>query len=201
MIIGNDKPIRVIGYPQSTTTQEYINEISRSHVTTVLLPDEFVAIKRKGDYQYIVSISKDLSERHRIVQLIDRENLDLITVISDYCILGQSPPPIIGAGTFIFPFCLISLGSQIGKHCVIGSYSLIGHYSAIDNNCILRPSVMVTDKSSVGKNCVLNLRSVVTNKSHVADNVTVMAFSSVTKNITESGNYIGTPVRRYQNNA
>jgi UDP-3-O-[3-hydroxymyristoyl] glucosamine N-acyltransferase len=79
---------------------------------------------------------------------------------------------------------------------VIGSYSLIGHYSNLGTNCILRPGVMVNGKSTIGNNCVLNTRVTVTNKSKVSDNVELMAFSNVTKNITNPGKYIGSKVRK-----
>ena len=196
MIIANNKPIKIIGYAESSMTQEFVNEITKTHTVEIIQPDDFLLLPNQDDYQYIISVSYDLEERKKIIEYVNRQNLDLITVISDRSLVGTTPNAIIHPGTFIFPFCNISLGVKIGRHCIIGSYSLLGHYSQLGNNCIIRPGVMVTGKSTVGNNCTINTRSTITNNSTVADNVEIMAFTNVIKNIVESGKYIGSTARR-----
>ena len=190
MIIGNQKPIRIIGYSESSMTLEFVNEISKTHVCTVVSPEDF---KTHIDdcYQYIVSVTFDLQERKEILEHVDRLDLDLVTYIHDNAIIDGSIAP----GSFVFPFCKVGIHASIGRHCIIGPYSMIGHFSVLNSNCILRPGVMVTDKSTVGNNCVLNIRSTVTNNVHIIDHVELKAFSTVTKNITQPGVYIGSPAR------
>ena len=197
MIIANHKPIRIIGYNQASSAQEMFAEISKTHgQTEILAPDDFFLFPNKEQYQYIIAECLDRKERLIVIDMVDQQCLDLITVIHDTAVIGADSLTKIGAGTFIFPFCTVSIHSQVGRHCVIGSYGLIGHYSNLGTNCILRPGVMVNGKSTIGNNCVLNTRVTVTNKSKVSDNVELMAFSTVTKNITDPGKYIGSKARK-----
>lgn len=195
MIIGNDKPIRIIGYVESSMTQEFVEEISRTRPVTVIGVQNFLN-NPDSQFQYIVSVSFDFAERKHVIDTVDSLDLDRITVINDKSLIGNSPAPV-QPGTFIFPFCNISLGSSIGRHCIIGSYSQIGHYSTIGRNCVLRPGVMITDKSTVGNNCVFNIRSTVTNCATVVDDVELMAFANVAKDITVPGQYIGSTARKF----
>ena len=196
MIIANDKPIKIIGYKESSMTAEFVNEITLTHLVEVIQPNDFLLSPNQDNYQYIISVSYDLKERKELIEYVDQQNLDLITVISNTTLVGTVPSAVIHPGTFIFPFCNISLGASIGQHCIIGSYSLLGHYVSIGNNCILRPSVMVTGKSTVGNNCIINTRSTITNDSTVTDDVEIMAFTNVVKNIVEPGRYLGITARR-----
>ena len=195
MIIGNDKPIRIIGHAEASTTHEFVGEISRTKPVTLIGTQDFLN-NPDTQFQYIVAVNFDLVERKKIIDTVDSLDLDLITVINDQSLVGNNPAPAIQPGTFIFPFCNISLGSSIGRHCIIGSYSLIGHYSTIGRNCQLRPGVMITGKSTVGNNCVFNNRSTVTNRATVVDDVELMAFANVVKDITEPGRYVGSSARR-----
>ena len=197
MIIANDKPIRIIGYTESSTTDEFVNEISKTHPVEVISTKSFIACDNKKDYQYIVSVIFDWKERLDIIDLVDKLDLDLITVIHDTVVLGINPKPLIGSGTFIFPFCNISLASTMGRHCIIGSYTLIGHYTTLGNNCCLSPGVSITGKSTLGNNCIIRTKSTVTNRLTVTDNVEIMAFSNVIKDITEPGRYIGSRAKRH----
>lgn len=195
MILGNDKPIRIVGHPESSMTLEFESEIGQSHCYQTITPEQYWACDRKQEFQYIVASSYDLAQRQAVIESIDTLGLDLITVVHPTSIVAGT----VGAGSFIFSFCDIKIKSAVGRHSIIGSYSLIGHYSTIGNNCILRPGVMVTGKSQVGNNCVFNLRSTVTNGVEIADNVELAALSGVTKNLAWPGLYAGTPARRVAN--
>jgi UDP-3-O-[3-hydroxymyristoyl] glucosamine N-acyltransferase len=196
MIIANNKPIKIIGYAESSMTQEFLNQISLTHLVDVIHPTDFLLLANQQDYQYIISVSYDLEERKKLIEYVDQQNLDLITVISDNALTGTTPASVIHPGTFVFPFCNISIAATIGRHCIVGSYSLIGHYASIGNNCIVRPGVMITGKSTVGNNCIINTRSTITNNSTVTDNVEIMAFTNVVKHVVNPGKYIGSTARR-----
>ena len=195
MIIANHKPIRIIGYRESSMNQEFVNEISKTHVCTVVSPADFVT-DMDTDYQHIVSVTFDFQERKKMIELIDQNNLDLVTVIHDTSLVGSSPPAKIGAGTFVFPFSTIALGAQTGRHCIIGPYNLIGHYSQLGDNCITRPGVTISGKSTVGNNCVFNIKSTVTNKVTITDSVEILGLSNVVKDIDQPGRYAGSSARR-----
>lgn len=196
MIICNDKAIRVIGYPQSTMTQEFLDMIHATHEAEVITPDGFLSLKDKDRYQYIISLSLDITERAEMIQTVEDLGLDTITVIHDSVIFSKDRPPTIGTGSMIFPFCHIKLSAIVGKHCIIGDYSVVGHYSKVDDGTILRPGVFVLGKSTVGKNCIIDTRSTIINGSRIADRVEILPFSNVVKDIKESGVFGGNQARR-----
>lgn len=198
MIIANQKPIKIVGYPQSSMTFEFLSEISRDHYAELMPVYMFFELEDKTKYQYIVSESM-LSKRKPIVDYIDQHNLDLVTYIHDSVVLSNFATPQIGAGSFIFPLTSILSNSVIGRHCIIGAQSHIGHYCNIGNNTQLRPGCMITGKSSIGNNCMLNAGVAVTNNVNVADDIELMAFSQVIKDLTEPGKYIGRTPRRVEN--
>jgi acyl-[acyl carrier protein]--UDP-N-acetylglucosamine O-acyltransferase len=193
MIRGNSKPIRIVGYAESSMTQEFVNEISKTHTVEVVAPVNF---EPNNDYQYIVAVTFDLEERRQIIDAVDQHGLDLVTVVHDTSLIGSNPPAKIGAGTFVFPFSTVALGAQTGRHCIIGPYNLIGHYSRLGDNCITRPGVTISDKSTVGNHCIFNIKSTVTNKVTITDNVSIMGLSNVVKDIDQPGRYAGSSARR-----
>lgn len=194
MIIANNKPIRIIGYKESSMTHEFEELISVTTEVVVLEPQEYFDLHNKDYYQYIVASWIDLNERKKVIDHVDLLGLDLITYIHDTS--NCSPKSTILPGTFIFPFCNVSLNSTIGGHCIICPYTSVGHYVKIGRNCIFRPGVMINGKSQLGENCILNTRSTITNGAIVCDDVELSGFSAITKNITQSGRYAGTPARR-----
>jgi bifunctional N-acetylglucosamine-1-phosphate-uridyltransferase/glucosamine-1-phosphate-acetyltransferase GlmU-like protein len=196
MIIGNNKPIVIIGYLESSMTMEFQNEIGKTHSYKVLTPEQFCELEDPTQYQFIVAVWK-LNNRRNIIEKIDSMNLDLITVIHDSVVLGVSKPPSIGAGTFIFPFCTVLLDVKIGRHCIIASHCHIGHFCTVGDNCQIRPGTIINGKSKVGNNCTLNTRVTVTNKSTVGDNIELLSFTNVVKNLSDPGIYVGPTAKKF----
>lgn len=188
MLIANNKPIKIIGYAESSMTKEFYNAISTERTVDIINPTAFIQLADKTYYQYIISVSIDLDERKQLINIIDSNNLDLITFIHNTSLVDSAS--VIKGGTFIFPFCNISLESTVGQHCIIGSYSLIGHNSNVGNNCILRPGVMITGKSTVGNDCVINIRATITNNVTIANDIEILAFANIVKDIKCAGQYL-----------
>lgn len=198
MIVGNEKPLIVIGYPESSMTAEFLQLINVTHSCKIIKPLDFYSMPDKSNYQYIVSVSRNHEERLEIINFLEKENLDMFTVIHDTCIMGNKPAPTIGAGSFVFPNVIICLAARVGKNCIIDSQSMVGHYSSLGDNCILRPGVIIVGKSSVGRNCILNVRSAIINQAQITDNVEILGFTQVRKSINEPGRYGGSPIKKFK---
>ncbi len=84
--------------------------------------------------------------------------------------------------------CIIINGkAKIGKNCVLHGSNCIGNKN--DNNDLV---------PVIGDNFSLGFGSVVYGKVQIASNVTIGVNSIVTKDINESGIYIGSPVVNYK---
>ena len=118
----------------------------------------------------------------------------------------------IGDNSFIGPFVEIQKGVKIGENCKIQSHAFICELVTIGDNCFISHGAMFIndlfesggpaggDKSKWKKTFIGNNVSIGTNATilpiKIADNVVIGAGAVVTKDITQSGIYIGNPARK-----
>jgi UDP-3-O-[3-hydroxymyristoyl] glucosamine N-acyltransferase len=55
---------------------------------------------------------------------------------------------------------------------------------------------MIAGATLVGNNCTFNFKSSVLNRLRICNDVIVGAASTITKDITNAGTYVGTPARK-----
>lgn len=117
----------------------------------------------------------------------------------------------IGNNTFIGPFVEIQKNVIIGVNCKIQSHSFICELVKIGNDCFIGHGVIfINDKFSYGKpaqgnkelwqsTSIGNNVSIGSNTTilpvNICDNVVIGAGSLVTKDVIESGVYLGNPVK------
>ena len=191
MFIKNEKSIKIIGFPESSGTQEVIEVFHKEGLddAEVIEPHHFFNLEDKSQFQYIVSSILDLSLRKTICDELDTLNLDCLTYINDSVYVF--PSATIGKGCFIGHQCILSWNCVVGDHCYLGMKSQLGHDSVLGKNCVLSPDAAITGRTTIGENCKFFWRSSVLNNLQICDNVTLYAFSNITKNITEPGVYAG----------
>jgi UDP-3-O-[3-hydroxymyristoyl] glucosamine N-acyltransferase len=198
MLIANQKPICLIGYAQSTLTQEASHFMSQEHSGSVFIlePDQFVKLDNKQQYQYGVAFTLDQQLRKHIIDIVDGNELDCIRYVHDTVVCyNPDVSAVIGRGSFVSPFSTLLLGSEIGNHCIVETYCLISHYSRLGNNVQLHSGTMIAGRTQVGNDCVFNFRSSVLNALTLCDGIEVGAASTVTKTLDRPGRYVGTPAR------
>ena len=81
-------------------------------------------------------------------------------------------------------FCQLNLSTTIGHDCVIGDYFTTAPGAHISGNCFF------------GKGVYFGTSSAVRQGINICDNVTIGMGGIVVKNITETGVYIGNPVKQ-----
>ena len=142
---------------------------------------------------------------------ISIKNVDFginVTIIEPVNLYGCS----IGDGSFVGPFVEIQKNTTIGKNTKIQSHSFICELVSIGNECFIGHGVMfINDLFSEGrpangnkdfwKNTKIgNNVSIGSNATilpiEICDNVVIGAGAIVTKNITESGVYVGNPAKK-----
>lgn len=206
MLIANHKPIFLIGFENSTITQEaqHFLQLEFAGTVDIITPDDFIVLPNKEDYQYGVAFTLDEQQRKEIINLVEELNLDCFTYLHDTVVCYRDLKSmsvdeikqIIGHGSFIAPYSSILLGAKLGKHCIVETYCLISHYVTLGNNCILHSGTMIGGRSIIGDNCLFNFKSAVLNARQICNDVHVNAVSTITKDIVEPGVYVGTPARK-----
>ena len=191
MLIANDKPIRIIGYPESSMTEEYVQTFRKDHITNfeVITADEFFQYKNKNDYQYIISLWFDMAEKARVSAEIEKHKLDCVTYINDSVYYFDTSK--IGKGCFIAHGGVVSWNVEIGDHCYLGICAMIGHDSTVGKNCVISPESGISGKCTIGNNCFFGTRATVLAKVTIIDDVHVSGVSNITKDITKPGRYAG----------
>jgi acetyltransferase-like isoleucine patch superfamily enzyme len=204
MIHDNKLPIYLIGYAESTVTQElfqastvYGGDENIKNYVEIISPEDFFKIPDRKKYQYILGFNRDQPLRREINDLLNQEQLSCPGVICPLTFASnQDFESYIGRGTFIAPFCSLMMESKIGEFCLLENYCMISHYVTIGNNVHMHPGTMIAGKTIIGDDCVFNFRSTVLNGISICNGVEVGAMSTVTKNIVVPGRYVGTPARR-----
>lgn len=201
MILANRNTIRLIGFEQSTITQEARFFISQefSGIIEVISPEDFIKSSNKNDYSYVIAFTLDETLRQQIINILDSEHLDCIIYIHPTVVRYFDDAHVrnyVGAGSFISPYSTMLLGSTVGRHCVIETYCLISHYVTIEDNVQLHSGVMIAGKTHIGKNCMFNFKSTVLNALTIGENVELGATGCLTKDTPLSGKYVGSPARR-----
>jgi len=202
MLIANKKPICLIGFDNSTITQEAWYFISKefSGEMIILSPDEFLNFGDKDQYQYIVAFTLDTEKRKYIIDVLTELNLDSPIYVHDSVVCyTEDISTIIGKGTFIAPNSTVLLGSKIGKYCVIETYCLVSHYATLSDNVILHSGTMIAGKTAIGPNCIFNFKSAALNGLSICGDIELGACSVITKDTDIPGYYLGSVARRVGN--
>jgi acetyltransferase-like isoleucine patch superfamily enzyme len=139
-----------------------------------------------------------------VVDVTFGENVFIVQPVNLYgCVLGDE--------TFVGPFVEIQTGVQIGKRCRIQSHAFICELVTIGDDCFISHGAMFIndlfvaggpaggDRNLWRSTKLGNQVSIGTNATilpvAICDKVVIGAGSVVTKDITESGIYVGNPAR------
>ena len=143
----------------------------------------------------------------RAVGIVDVEFGESVTVVQPVNLYGCT----LGDGTFVGPFVEIQKGVKIGKRCRIQSHAFICELVTMGDDCFISHGAMFINDlfvngSPAGENRDLWRRTKIGNRVSIGTNATVLpvticdgavigAGAVVTKDITESGVYVGNPAR------
>ncbi len=102
----------------------------------------------------------------------------------------------IGNGTIIMHHSIINADTKIGKNCIVNNKALIEHDCKIGDNCHISTNAVANGGVTIKDNCFIGSCSVTKEYISICSNTTIGAGAVVTKNITESGFYVGSPARK-----
>ncbi len=102
----------------------------------------------------------------------------------------------IGKGTVVMPFVVVNACAEVADFSILNSASVIEHDCRVGDFCLIAPNVSMCGMSKVGNMVWLGAGSVVNQTIKICDGVTVGSGAVVTKDIVESGTYIGVPATK-----
>lgn len=142
-----------------------------------------------SDCEFIIGIGNN-NIREKLSEL----NLKWHTAIHPSCVI--SPTVKIGEGTVIMPNSVINARSRIGRHCIINSGAIVEHDNIINDFVHISVGARLGGTVTIGKNTLIGIGTTIKNDISICKDCIIGAGAIVVKNITESGTYIGVPVKK-----
>jgi sugar O-acyltransferase (sialic acid O-acetyltransferase NeuD family) len=102
----------------------------------------------------------------------------------------------IGEGTIVCRNCTITVDTIIGRGVLMNTGASVGHDSEIGDYCTLLTNSIIAGHTNVGKCCEIGSGAFVLQGKSIVSNTVIAPLSSILKDITESGTYVGNPARR-----
>lgn len=102
----------------------------------------------------------------------------------------------VGKGTAVMAGAVINACARVGEHCIINTRAVIEHDNIIENYAHISPNAALGGTVRIGEQTHIGIGATVINNIDVCEKCVVGGAAAVVKNITESGTYVGVPVRK-----
>lgn len=141
-------------------------------------------------YCLLVSVS-DPTKRKKIVERLPKETLFCSFIHPTALILDKKI--IIGEGSFIGAYCVLTTNITVGKHTILNRGNHIGHDCVIGDYFSAMPGSIISGNVIIGNNVYFGSNSSVKEKIQICSDVKIGSNSTVVNNILISGVYVGVP--------
>lgn len=145
------------------------------------------------EYDIFVGIGNN-ETRKKILEELVNKGASIPVLSHPSVVIGEQVE--IDIGSAIMAGVVINSSTKVGKGCIINTGSTIDHDCNIDDFVHISPGTHLAGTVKVGKSTWIGIGSVVSNNLSITDGCMIGAGAVVTKDITESGTYIGVPARR-----
>lgn len=179
-----------------------LNPIERNN-TVFFVDDEYwdgsddkilpLSLFETNKYEIVVAIA-DSNHRQRIVESLPKGTKYFTHIHPSAQIHGDDVE--IGEGSIICAGTIITTNVKIGKHAHLNLITTIGHDCVIGDYFTTAPGVQISGNETIGNRVYFGTRSCMKQKLTICDDVIIGMNAGLTKSITESGTYIGTPATK-----
>jgi len=133
--------------------------------------------------------------KHLVEQYINA-GFKFPAIISPQAIVNESV--VVGNGTVVMDNVVINTGSIIGNYSILNTSSIIEHDCNIGDFVHIAPGVTLSGEVAICNNTFIGAGSTVANSVSISENCIIGAGSFVRKNISQSGLYVGNPIKKYK---
>ena len=106
------------------------------------------------------------------------------------------PAAVIGGGSIICAGTVLTVDVKVGAHCIINLNCTLGHDCVLEPCCTVNPGTNISGKVHIGECTDIGTGTKLVQGKTVAPNVILGAGAVVSRDIRESGTYVGVPARR-----
>lgn len=139
---------------------------------------------------------KSTELRKHLVEKYINAGFNFPAIISPHAIVNESV--VIGNGTIVMDNVIINTGSKIGNYSILNTSSTIEHDCNIGDYVHIAPGTTLSGEVIVGNSTFIGAGSTIANSVSVSENCIIGAGSLVRKDISQSGLYVGNPIKRYK---
>ncbi|WP_231701804.1 acetyltransferase [Crassaminicella thermophila] len=169
------------------------NESIKSSMGLEVIGKSADALKYIEDYDIFVAIGNNAT-REKIQEKLEVAGASIPVLVHPNVVIGTEVE--LRIGTVIMAGVVINSSTRIGKGCIINTGSTIDHDNVIEDYVHISPGANLAGNVKVGKGSWIGIGSAVSNNINITNGCKVGAGSVVVKDITESGTYVGVPVRK-----
>lgn len=149
-------------------------------------------LNNQKEEMYAVCAIGNAKVRRLVINKLD--NVKFETIIDPK--VEMSDKVSIGEGAIICAGTIITVGINIGNHVIINLDCTIGHDAILKDYVTLYPSVNVSGNTVLGECVEMGTGSQIIQGLEVVSETIIGAGAVVVKDVTESGTYVGMPVRK-----
>lgn len=151
----------------------------------------------KEKYNAIIAIGNSDLRQKITAKILDRYGNVFVSLIDPSVIL-LSQTIKIGIGAIVAPMCVLTCDVNIGDFCQLNVSTNIMHDVVAGDFFTTAPGVHINGKVNIG-NCVyFGSNSSTVEEISVCNNVVIGAAACVSKDIIESGTYVGVPAKKLE---
>jgi len=189
-LIGNGGHAREVQSQMDIELLRFVSDEYWKEGDSKLLP-----LSKFESNKYVVMIAvANSKDREDIVKQLPI-NTQYFTFIHSTAQL-MSDDIIIGDGSFVGAYSIITCNVEIGKHAILNRGNHIGHDCRIGDYFSAMPGSIISGNVTLGNKVYLGTNSCIREKISICDDVTIGLSTGIVKNITESGVYVGQNVRK-----
>lgn len=149
-----------------------------------------IANLNDGKTDFIIGIGNNAVRK----KIAEENDVNWITLIHPSAQIASCVS--IGKGTVVMAGAVINACAVVGDHCIINTRAVIEHDNVIEDYVHISPNAALGGTVRVGEKTHVGIGATVKNNIDICGNSIIGAGAAVVKNITESGTYVGVPVRK-----
>lgn len=143
-----------------------------------------------GATDFVIGIGNNALRK----ELARKHDVSWATLIHPSAVVGLRAR--VGRGTVVMAGAVINACATVGEHCIINTRAVVEHDNVIEDFVHLSPCAALGGTVHVGQMTHVGIGAAVRNNIRICPLATVGAGAVVTRDIEESGTYVGVPARR-----